>query len=175
MLQKKHYLSAWIFRSFSERLKVSLAWYLAIPFHFEEFCCIMWFRISGSCTRISGEHGGGASVFWRCAGWACTCSKVSPVLGGAGSVRARWARNCCRSRRMGSWSISTSVRKPWSWSREGQWHQNALLRGESSVAEAATGSLLLSLMQQERDDKSIIGGSLIGKTTLGNGVCVCSN
>lgn len=46
---------------------------------------------------------------------------------------------------------------------------------ESSVAEAATGSLLLSLMQQERDDKSIIGGSLIGKTTLGNGVCVCSN
>lgn len=62
MVQKKnHYLSAWIFRSFSERLKVSLAWYLAIPFHFEEFCCIMWFRISGSCTRIWGEHrrGGG--------------------------------------------------------------------------------------------------------------------
>lgn len=49
--KKINYLCAWIFRSFSVRLNVSLTWYLAIPFHFPEFCCIMWFRIAGNYTK----------------------------------------------------------------------------------------------------------------------------
>lgn len=137
---KKNYLCAWICRSFSDRLKVSLAWYLAIPFHFPEFCRIMWFRISGICTRVRDEHTREALLCTcRCAEWACTCSKVSPVFGGAGSVMARWARKRCRSWRMGSWSISTSVRNPRSWSTEGQWHLNARLWGEKGAAEDAIG------------------------------------
>lgn len=41
-----------------------------------------------------------------------TCSKMSSFFGGAGSVTARWARKRCSSTRLGSWSISTSVKKP---------------------------------------------------------------
>lgn len=40
-----------------------------------------------------------------------TCSKMSSFFGGPGSATARWARNRCSSTRLGSWSISTSVKK----------------------------------------------------------------
>lgn len=52
---------------------------------------------------------------WWVQMWACvklrTCSRMSSLLGGPGSVTARWARKRCSSTRLGSWSISTSVKK----------------------------------------------------------------